>query len=141
MGTAIIRPVKTPRSSKAYKVLLERLAGLKANFKAAETKGGMKKIQLVSAILLIAVNLIASVAATFDLPTSVPSLVFTEIPSDISPDLIQSMFRTAVGAIAVKLIAELIRAPARVPYLPNMYGARHFLETDTRDTALATAKQ
>lgn len=141
MGTAIIRPVKTPRSSKAYKVLLERLAGLKANFKAAETKGGMKKIQLVSAILLIDVNLIASVAATFDLPTSVPSLVFTEIPSDISPDLIQSMFRTAVGAIAVKLIAELIRAPARVPYLPNIYGARHFLETDTRDTALATAKQ
>lgn len=66
------------------------------------------------------VNLIASAAATFDLPTSVPSLVFTEIPSDISPDLIQSMFRTAVGAIAVKLIAELIRAPARVPYLPNM---------------------
>ena len=77
-------------------------------------------MQLVSESLLMAVNLIASVAATFDLPTSIPSFVFTEIPSYISPDLIQSMFRTAVGAIAVKLIAELIRAPARVPYLPNM---------------------
>ena len=81
MGTAIIRPVKTPRSSKAYNVLPERLAPLKANFKAAETKGGMKKMQLVSESLLMAVNLIASVAATFDLPTSIPSFVFTEIPS------------------------------------------------------------